>query len=99
MTERKRSSAVDLESALLDPGAVFATPEDVVTCEGLSRQHKVDILQRWEYDASEVSVAVEEGMAGNNSDLVHRVLLALSRLTDAVDVEHVGPSKQHGIPD
>ena len=97
MTERKQPSPVDLDKALLDPAAVFAAPEDVL--EGLTRQQKMDILRRWEYDASEVSVAVEEGMRGNNGDLVHRVLLALSQLTDGVDVEHVGPSKQHGIPD
>jgi len=99
MTSQRRSSTVDLEKALLDPGAVFAAPEDVLSCEGLTRQQKAEILRRWEYDASEVSVAVEEGMSGNNGDLVRRVLLALSRVEDDVDVEHVGPSKQHGIPD
>jgi len=98
MTQRKPSSTIDLDKARLDPAAVFAAPEDVLTCEALSRQQKIDILRRWQYDANEVSVAVEEGMAGDDDDLVRRVLLALSQLTD-VDMEHVGPSKQHGLPD
>jgi hypothetical protein len=30
---------------------------------------------------------------------VHRILLALQKRDAVVDVERVGPAKQHGIPD
>jgi len=60
---------------------------------------KVEILRRWEYDAAEVAVAVEEGMPDrDDEDLLRRILLALDRLTGGLDVERSGPSKQHGLP-
>ena len=99
MKGKGRLMIEDVEQALLDPGAVFGSPEELLEAEGLSREQRIAILRRWEYDASEVSVAVEEGMPAGNADLVHRVLLALEKLGAAVDVERVGPTKQHGIPD
>jgi hypothetical protein len=80
--------------------AVFhlAGPEDVLKHDELTRQQKVEILWRWEYDAAEQSVAVEEGMPGEDDDLQGRVMLALGALGAAVDVDHTGPSKQHGLP-
>jgi hypothetical protein len=96
---KERLIFADVEQALLDPGSVFDSPEELLVAEGLSREQRIAILRRWEYDASEVSVAVEEGMPGGNADLVHRILLALGKLGAAVDVERVGPTKQHGIPD
>jgi hypothetical protein len=89
----------DVEQALLDPGSVFGSPEELLVAKGLSREQRIAVLRRWEYDASEVSVAVEEGMPGGNADLVHRILRALEQLGATVDVERVGPTKQHGIPD
>ena len=88
---------VDMDRALLDPGSVFAAPEDVLGHKGLSRQQKIDLLRRWEYDASEVSVSTEEGMRGDNGDLLQRILRALSQLGSGIDSEHVAPTKQHGI--
>jgi hypothetical protein len=60
----------DIERALLDPPAVFATPEEVRDHRGLSREQKIEILQRWEYDAADISVAVEEGMPGAEETLI-----------------------------
>ena len=91
----------DMDKALLDPGALFDKPEDVVAHGGLDTSQKIEILRRWEYDASETCVAVEEGMAGGvgpESDLLRRILLALSKLGAGVDVERIAPSKQHGLP-
>ncbi len=96
--ERSPSASVDLEEALLSPSSVFDGPEAVLQHGDLSRQQKIEILRRWEYDASEICVAVEEGMPGAESDVLRRVLLALDRLCGGVDVEHVGPTKQHGLP-
>ncbi len=97
MTDIERPTTVDVDQALLNPASVFATPEAVLLHDGLSKQQKIEILRRWEYDASENCVAVEEGMPDGESNLLRRILLALDRLTGGIDVEQVGPTKQHGI--
>ena len=61
-------------------------------------QQKVEVLRRWEYDASESCVATEEGMPDGESDLLRRILLALEKLSVKIDLDQVGPTKQHGIP-
>lgn len=86
-----------LEKALLDPGSVFGSPEAVLTEAGLSQDDKIEILRRWEYNAAEEAVALEEGMPGEESDLLRRILLALGKIAGPIDVEHTGPSKQHGL--
>lgn len=99
MTRIQPTATVDLEQARLNPGSVFDGPEAVVDHPGLSRQQKIEILRRWEYDAAEVSVAVEEGMpARGNADMLHRVLQALESLGAEIGAGRVGPSKHHGIP-
>jgi hypothetical protein len=89
---------IDIRQAKLDPGSVFATPHDLLQCETLSKQQKIEILQRWQYDASESAVALEEGMPGCEDDLQRQILLALGQLQAQTDAEHVGPTKQHGLP-
>lgn len=86
-----------LQKALNDPESVFASPEAVADHPTLPLGQKVEILRRWEYDATEAAVASEEGMAGRDPDLLHRILKTLDRLTGGVDVRHVGDSKQHGL--
>jgi starvation-inducible DNA-binding protein len=86
-----------LEKAMLAPASLFATPEEVLGRPELTRDQKIEILLRWEYDAAEESVAIEEGMPGWDNDLVRRILVVLGKLNAAVDIEHTGPSKQHGI--
>jgi starvation-inducible DNA-binding protein len=87
----------DLEKAILAPASVFASPEQVVDSPELTSEQKIEILLRWEYDAAEEAVAVEEGMPGRDNDLVRRILVALGKLNAAIDIEHTGPAKQHGI--
>jgi hypothetical protein len=98
MASEKQQHPPNLELALLDPAAVFATPEQVRDCADLTRDQRVEILRRWSYDASELTVAIEEGMpdAGKN-DLQRRILLALAALADDVDLERTAPTKQHGL--
>ena len=84
--------------AIQKPSSVFAAPEDVLDHDELTRQQKVEILWRWEYDAAEQSVAVEEGMPGEDGDLLGRIISALGALGADVDADHTGPSKQHGLP-
>jgi len=89
------AKAVDLEAALRDPAAVFATPEDVVAHPALTHEQKVEILRLWEYDAAEGEVATEEGMPGGGNGLLRRVLLALESLD--VNADATGPTKQHAL--
>jgi hypothetical protein len=65
---------------LPDPGSTFRNPEDVLTNAELTIKRKVDILQRWAYDAREAAVAEEEGMLGDDDDLQRRTLLALEQV-------------------
>jgi hypothetical protein len=89
---------VDKQLALLDPGAVFGAPEHVRDSAELTRDEKIDALRRWSYDVAEVAVAVEEGMNGaGRDDLQRRILLALDALGVDLDLEHMGPTKQHGL--
>lgn len=53
----------DLDRALQDPKAVFDTPMAVLRSD-LAHDDKLAVLQRWESDARELSVAAEENMAG-----------------------------------
>lgn len=57
---------------------------------------KADALSSMAYDAVEVAVAIEEGMPGEESGLLRRIMLALGRLHRGADVEHTSPTKQHG---
>jgi hypothetical protein len=89
---------MDMDKALLNPAEVFKRPQDVVEKNDLSREQKIEILRRWEYDARELQVADEESMTGNERDPVtlDAVLNALRSLGAAADVEHSAPTKQGG---
>ena len=76
-----RSRPIDLDRARLDPASVFRSPDEVVGDTRLTREQKIDILRRWAYDASELSVAESEGMQGGEQARIGRVLRALHQLT------------------
>lgn len=97
MTDIRTPTAIDMDQALLDPGAAFESPEDVLARPDLSREQKIELLRRWEYDANQACVALEEGMPGGEADLLQRILLALGQLDSGIDRERVDPTKQHGI--
>jgi hypothetical protein len=88
---------VNVGAALRDPASIFATPEEVASHQALTREQKIEILRRWEYDAAEAEVATEEGMPGGDNDLLRRIVLALEGLGGANAVGDTGPSKQHGL--
>ena len=50
----------DIDKAMLDPTAVFRTPEEVLLREDMTREQKVEVLRRWTYDARNLEVAEEE---------------------------------------
>jgi hypothetical protein len=82
---------------MLQPEAIFGEPENVLQDEGLSTDEKIEILRRWEYQAAEEAVALEEGMPGEESDLLRRITVALGELTGPLDLERTSPTKQHGL--
>lgn len=88
---------IDIERAMLDPGSVFSSPEDVVKTEGIAREQKIEILRHWEYDARELEVAAEESMLGNNSDMLDQILEALNKLGAEHDPHSDAPTKQGGV--
>jgi hypothetical protein len=87
---------IDVEKALLDPGLVFKTPDEVVTSNELSREQKIKILRRWEYDVRELEVAEEEGMKGPKLVPLDDVLRALRSLGAPADTGRSAPTKQGG---
>ncbi len=98
MANETKADVIDMEQALLDPGSVFADPETLLANGSLSQEQKIELLRRWAYDASEDAVATEEGMPNGDRDLLRRIVLALDGLTGGIDMDKVGPTKQHGIP-
>ncbi len=88
---------LNLEKARLDPGAVFETPDDLLEHPELDRSQKIELLRRWEYDAKELEVAEEEGMADGEPSLLDSVLQALHALKAHVDIEHSPPTKHGGV--
>lgn len=98
MDNSKHSRPFDLEQVFFDPGSVFSSPEEVLAQEALTDEQKVEVLRRWEYDASEGAVAEEEGMPGPDTETLHQILWVLHRLTGGVDVEHTGPTKHRSLP-
>ena len=87
---------IDVEKALVDPGLVFKTPEEVVDSNELSREQKRRILHRWEFDVRELQVAAEEGMEGPQPVTLDAVLRALSSLGAPADTERSAPTKHGG---
>jgi len=55
-------TAEEKAAALANPSSVFKRPDDVVSCDGLTREEKSQILKQWELDARLLQVATEEGM-------------------------------------
>jgi hypothetical protein len=87
---------VDVEKALLDAALVFKTPEEVLADNELSREQKIKIFRRWEYDVRELQVAEEEGMEGPQPVTLDAVLRALRALGAPADTERSAPTKQGG---
>jgi hypothetical protein len=89
---------IDVKKALTNPSTVFKEPQEVVETSDLSREQKIEVLRRWEYDARELQVADEEGMAPAEPQpvILDAILNALRSLGAAADVEHSAPTKQGG---
>jgi hypothetical protein len=91
----KHQGITDIEKALLNPASVFDTPEDVLHAKGISREQKIEILRRWEYDQRQLQVAEEENMAGSQVNILGQIRKALRQLNAEINSEH-SPSTKHG---
>ena len=85
---------IDVKKAMLDPTMVFEYPKDVVANVALTRDQKIEILRRWEYDARELEVAEEEaGMAVRRPEMFDLVVQALHMLDADRGTEPAPPTK------
>lgn len=84
----------DIKKAMLDPTKVFKDPCEVVADLELTRNQKIEILRRWEFDAHELEVAEEEaGMTVLHPEMFDRIVQALHTLGAKRDTEHTPPTK------
>jgi hypothetical protein len=86
----------EFEKALLNPNSVFKTPEEILNRNDFSRQQKVEILRRWEYDVRQLQVAEEESMAGPQLVTLDSILNALRALGAPAETDRSAPTKQGG---
>ncbi|MCZ6741718.1 MAG: hypothetical protein O7D27_06105 [Alphaproteobacteria bacterium] len=85
---------IDVTKAMLDPTKVFKEPKDVVASNELTRNQKIEILRRWEFDARALEMAEEEaGTAILGPEMFDRVVQALHALDAERDTEHGPPTK------
>ena len=85
---------IDVIKAMLDPTMVFEDPMNVVANVELTRDQKIEILRRWEYDARQLEVAEEEaGMTVRRPEMFDLVLQAMHTLGVERDIEHTPPTK------
>lgn len=87
---------MDIEKALFNPGNTFTHPDEILSEQTLTREQKIKILRRWEYDARELEVAEEENMGGGPPSLLGDISKALLHLHSEADGEHSPPTKQGG---
>ena len=102
---------IDVEKALVDPGLVFKSPAELLANQDLSRQQKIEILRRWEYDGPRLATWPSPRSSSSDPgtwfpDATARssgaiptsseVLGALRELGAAADTERSAPTKQGG---
>jgi hypothetical protein len=88
---------INLAFALTDPASTFNSPKNVLLNHDLSKEQKIEVLRRWDYDMREIEVAEEENMQGqDNAEMHEQILAALHILKAYIDLEHTPPTKQGG---
>lgn len=72
----------ELKQILLDPTMFYKKPDEVLSDNSLSKEQKLEVLKRWEYDAKELEVADDENMAASNNgaNILDEVLEAIKKL-------------------
>lgn len=79
-----KHNKINIEMALLDPTSIFKTPSEVVDNNSLTKEQKLAILKRWEYDAKELEIADDENMVAQNNgaDILDDILHAIDLLNN-----------------
>jgi hypothetical protein len=91
----------ELDRALVNPAAVFRSPEEVVRHPLLTLDCKREILWRWAWDEYLLELAAEEGMSGSDASRLPEVRSALRLLgtewspDPAAPAAFVVPCEQH----
>ena len=70
----------DLDRALINPAAVFRSPEDVLSHPLLATNIKRRILQQWAWDEYLIEVAADEAMVDSAPSRLAEVKSALAKL-------------------
>ncbi len=69
-----------IQRAIDNPAACFSRPRDVLADVDLSREDKIRVLKRWEYDARLLEVAQEENMIARTPSALSEILDSLHAL-------------------
>jgi hypothetical protein len=84
--------------AKANPTRYYRRPGEVVRDRRLTRHEKLAILEAWELEARELSVATEENMAGGEPNLLQEVVQARLDLGDATQPDDTaGAPTKHGV--
>ena len=84
------SSGMNLQQAMKDPMAAFASPEALETLIGMAASQKHAILVQWQDQLRKLLIADEESMlrvdgkSGGSADCLRRVTDVLTRLPGSV---------------
>ncbi len=70
----------DLDRALVNPAAVFSSPQEVLHDPTLTLEDKREILRRWAWDAWLLETAADEAMAGGEPSRLDEIKAALKAL-------------------
>jgi Fe-S cluster assembly ATPase SufC len=86
--DTKQSAASgNIDAAIEDPAAHFTRPQDILTDPRLTKELRLQLLQRWEQDAELLEAAANEGMRGGEESMLQRVKQALLAAELAMDDE------------
>ncbi|MDH2311544.1 NADH dehydrogenase ubiquinone Fe-S protein 4 [Methylobacterium brachiatum] len=88
----------ELERALVNPAAVFATPSAVLNHPRLLREGKREILRRWAWDEYLKEVAAAEGMAEGEPSQLEAVKAALLALGETWRPKPSAPAVAVPVP-
>lgn len=91
------ASEIDFEEAKNNPSLFFSSPAEIGRDTALTTKQKVELLRSWAYDASELSVAEEEGMMGSDPDVRSLIFKELDSLVSTRDeITIYEPPTKHG---
>jgi len=97
ISTKHQSHPAWFNQALIDPASIFSSPEQVADHSKLTLDDKLRILRSWEYDATEISVSLEEGMPGTEEDLLPIIICTILKITPDGSIKYESPTKHHAL--